>query len=80
MIAQCTEEWTKNAEVWKPIEPGCVHHSINTSLDFQNSQSTINFSTIIPYSDIIIYLSNCEIEPMFLLKVLWNIIIPDVNI
>ena len=43
---------------------------INTSLYFQNSQSTINLSSIIPYSDSNTSLSNWEIESMFLLKVL----------
>ena len=60
MIVQCSEEW-------KPIGPACVHQ-FNTSLDFQNSQSTITLSTIIPYPDSVISLSNWEIDPMFLLK------------
>ena len=70
--AECAEEC-------EPNTTGCIHH-LNTFLDFWNSQSTINSFTFIPYTDSIIFLSNLEIESMFLLMhydILSYWIIPD---
>ena len=61
----------------------CTSSQPNTSHDFQNSQNTINLSTLISYTDSILLQSSWEIECMFLLMCYYTSlywIIPDVSL